>query len=268
MIERKGVIYAHAPQRKKEKEDDRKKFKGFDGDSGVGQAPEFPSKSLSPRQKPTRSLTAGILSTLGSLLIFISIIGVLFTYGPIIRAEVGYRLSNWLDSQRVNRQGNFRQIIDKTLTGEVEGVPDPNFSLVIPKIHAKSKIIANVDPGDERAYMAALKEGVAHAQGTFFPGGLGNIYLFAHSTDSPFNIIRYNAVFYLLRELEPGDEVLVYFSGTKHRYQVTDKKIVEPADISYLTPFNPENKEQLILQTCWPPGTTLKRLIVFAEKTK
>ena len=90
--------------------------------------------------------------------------------------------------------------------------------------------------------------------------------MFAHSTDSPINIIRYNAIFYLLRELDRGDEIEVYFAGVKHRYIVTDKKIVEPTDVQYLTPTNNESKEQLILQTCWPPGTTLKRLLIFAEK--
>ena len=114
--------------------------------------------------------------------------------------------------------------------------------------------------------MGALKLGVAHAKGTGFPGGVGqNIYFFAHSTDSPINIIRYNAVFFLLRELESGDEIEVYFQGVKHRYAVFDKKIVEPTDTTYLMPLNEGGIEQLILQTCWPPGTTLKRLLILAQ---
>lgn len=248
--------------------------KDLDGDSGVGQAPEFPSKSLPkvpqllsqtlPRT-PRFFATSRFFSRLGTVLILFSILGFLLTYGPIIKVELGYRLSRAQD-ESIPPKGGFSELLGQSLIGEPEGVPDPNFSLIIPKIHAKSRVIPNVDPADESEYYAALQSGVAHARGTYFPGGEGNIYLFAHSTDSPLNILRYNAVFYLLREVEVGDEAQVYFGGVKHRYTVTDKKIVEPTDISYLTPTNSEGRERLILQTCWPPGTTLKRLLVFAEK--
>ena len=245
------------------------KSKGLGGDSGVGQAPEFPLKSLhknSPRKSSTRP--AGrekLLSKVGTGLIIFSILGFLFTYGPIIRVELGYRLERLSDEEKAPH-GSFADLLGKTLMDESEGVPDPNFSLIIPKIHAKAKVVPNVDPTDYGQYMEALKVGVAHARGTEFPGGNGTIYLFAHSTDNPLNIIRYNAVFYLLRELEAGDEVQVYFAGVKHRYTVTDKQIVDPTDVSFLSPQNPDGKELLILQTCWPPGTTLKRILVFAEK--
>jgi len=43
----------------------------------------------------------------------------------------------------------------------------------------------------------------------------GTIFLFAHSTDAPWNIIRYNAVFYLLRELDAGDGIIVFFLGKR-----------------------------------------------------
>lgn len=280
MIRRRGVVF------EKDKPE-KKALRDLTGDSDVGQASEFPSRSLGPpslelppsqmlrrtsrrasakRQAPRFIATSKLLSRLGMLLIIFSIGGFLFTYGPIIQVEVGYRLSRLFEKDTVER-GYFSDLLDKTLLGEIEGVPDPNFSLIIPKIHAKGKIIANVDPADEKAYMEALKAGIAHAKGTDLPGGQGTIYLFAHSTDSPINIVRYNAVFYLLRELEPGDDIEIYFGGVKHRYKVFDKKIVEPTDVSYLSAANPEGKELVILQTCWPPGTTLKRLLVFAEKT-
>lgn len=237
------------------------KSRGLKGDSGVGQAPELPLKS-----RPNRFLT-----TFGNVLIFLSILGFLFTYGPIIKVEMGYRLSRAFPIEEEGVEGGypkggFAALLENQLLGEPEGVPDPNFSLIIPKIHAKGKVVPNINPADEGEYMEALKIGVAHAAGTQFPGNTGNIYMFAHSTDSPINIIRYNAVFYLLRELETGDNIEVYFGGVKHRYFVMDKKIVEPTDVGYLTPTNSEGKEQLILQTCWPPGTTLKRLLIFAEK--
>lgn len=281
MIRVKGIIYEHHKSPVENKSHPQSTIasrRGLKGDSGVGQAPELP---LRPRQRKklqsnlsaTNSLKAHsrLLTTFGNVLVLFSILGFLFTYGPIIKVEIGYRLSRMypasdLSDELTRPSSGFAELLGKELLGEPEGVPDPNFSLIIPKIHAKGKVVSNVDPSDERGYMEALKVGVAHAAGTQLPGDSGNIYMFAHSTDSPINIIRYNAVFYLLRELEMGDEIEVYYAGVKHRYIVIDKKIVEPTDVHYLTPTNGEDKEILILQTCWPPGTTLKRLLIFAEK--
>ena len=284
MISSEDIIYT-GPHK-------NKKLEGLGGDSGVGQASEFPTKPLLVKKdkvESSSSFSAGPVAhqphihpqrrprlwgaparatrgkLLGTFLMLFALGGFLITYGPIVRVELGFRLNQFLGLDRQAR-GSFGNIVGNTLLGDIEGVPDPAFSLVIPKIHAKSKVVSDVDPIDYRAYMEALKIGVAHTKGTKLPGETGNIYLFAHSTDDPTNVIRYNAVFYLLRELDSGDDVLMYYNGVKHRYRVTDTKIVEATDVSYLTPVNSENKEQLILQTCYPPGTTWKRLLVFAEK--
>lgn len=266
MIRQTGILYDSSRTRSLRRTIKiKKKGKTLDGNSGVGQALEFPSKVLK-NKRPLTSDSNFSHSRLGTALIIFSILGFLISYGPIIQVELGYRLSRVIKEEGEQPKGGFGDLLNKKILGEVEGVPDPNFSLIIPKIHAKSKIVADVDASDEIQYMEALKAGVAHAKGTKFPGSNGTVYLFAHSTDSPINILRYNAVFYLLRELEPNDEIQVYFSGVKHRYLVFDKKIVEPTDVSYLSPFSGDGKELLILQTCWPPGTTFKRLLVFARK--
>ena len=144
---------------------------------------------------------------------------------------------------------------------------DPEFSILIPKLGASAKVIPNVDPSDENNFLPALLEGVAHAQGSVFPGLSGNIYLFAHSADNFWDAGSYNAIFYLLKDLEEGDEVVIFYQGKRHNYFVTDKRIVDPEDVSYITEAIGGN-EQLILQTCWPPGTTFKRLLVFARPRK
>ena len=147
---------------------------------------------------------------------------------------------------------------------EIISPADADFSIVIPKINANSKIIDNVDAADQNAYLAALKTGVAHAFGTAFPGQGGHIYLFAHSTDYFWNVGTYNAVFYLLYKLEVNDEVNLFYQGRRFVYRIIDKKIVEPDEVDYLT--RQTDNEFLTLQTCWPPGTTLKRLLMFAER--
>lgn len=137
------------------------------------------------------------------------------------------------------------------------------FSLYIPKISAATNIVANVDTSNEEEYFKALKEGVAHAKGTFFPGQGKTVYLFAHSTDSPLNFVAYNAVFYQLSLLDRGDTITVYFANKKYDYKVVDKKTVEANEVSWLV--RDFGNEKLILQTCTPPGTTWRRLLVFAD---
>ena len=87
--------------------------------------------------------------------------------------------------------------------------------------------------------------------------------MFAHSTDNFWNIGRYNAIFYLLKELEKGDEIDIFYNGRRYIYQVSEKQIVDPAQVEFIN--QPTVTEQLTLQTCWPPGTTFKRLIVIAK---
>lgn len=137
-----------------------------------------------------------------------------------------------------------------------------DFGIVVPKIDANSKIIANVDPFKDKEFLPALKTGVAHAKWTAFPGQGGNVYLFAHSTDSFYNVGRYNAVFYLLGKLENGDEIDIYFLNKLYKYFVFEKKMVSVDEVKYL---KSTGEETLTLQTCYPPGTTIKRLIVRAK---
>jgi sortase A len=141
---------------------------------------------------------------------------------------------------------------------------DTSFSILIPKLGASARVIPNVDPTNEQEFRKVLENGIAHAKGTVFPGLPGNTYLFAHSTDSWWNVGRYNAVFYLLKDLEPGDDVIVFFEDRRYNYTVDAKYIADPTEVSLLVNSRGA-EERLILQTCWPPGTTWKRLFIVAE---
>ncbi|KKQ37676.1 MAG: Sortase [Candidatus Roizmanbacteria bacterium GW2011_GWA2_37_7] len=160
-------------------------------------------------------------------------------------------------------KGSLREVLERENVGLL--IPaDPNFSIVIPKIAANAPVIANVDAGDREDYLEALKKGVAQAQGSAFPGEGGHIYMFAHSTDYVWNVGSYNAVFYLLYKLETGDEVDIFYKGQRFVYKVTGKEIVNQDEVEYI--IRKTDKEFLTLQTCWPPGTTLKRQMIFAER--
>lgn len=212
------------------------------------------------------------------------------TFGPALYIEVIFRLNQVRNVHYVVDAGiapitpvpNEQNIPTPTplasgihtffgqLTGgdkiEILSPVSAQFGIVIPKIGANSPVFPNVDAGNPDAYLPILTKGVAHAAGTVFPGVNGNIFLFAHSTDNFWNVGRYNAIFYLLKELDNGDEIDVYYGAVRHVYRVVNKLIVNPTDTHYLTDTLPY--EQLTLQTCWPPGTTLKRMLIIARPEK
>lgn len=200
-----------------------------------------------------------------------AIFGIIATFGPAIYYEIGFKIGEW--------RGISFQVADnssKTITtvgfGDILAGPkeqilspiDTEFSIFIGKIGANARIFPNADAANPNDFLPILKKGVAHAKGTVFPGMRGNIYLFAHSTDNFWDIGRYNAIFYLIKNLVPQDEIVIFFQDKRYNYIVSGSKIVESTDVSYITQAQ-TGKEQLILQTCWPPGTTWKRLLVFAK---
>lgn len=227
-----------------------------------------------------------ILRSIGNFLLLFSIFGIAATFGPSIWYEAQFRIAKIrgvsftiaeekknkektgfgqiLEQQRIAQSGGFRAI----LTGSKEQIlipKDTEFSVLIPKLGANQKVFANVDANNENEFLPILYQGVAHAKGTVFPGMKGNIYLFAHSSDNFWDVGRYNAVFYLLKDLAAGDDIVIFFENKRHDYKVSETKVLDASDVSLLVESQNQKEEKLILQTCWPPGTTWKRLLVFAR---
>jgi sortase A len=210
-----------------------------------------------------------ILRSVGNFLILFSLFGVLMTFGPAVYSEIIFRYDQWQGIQYVVTDPTVTSITQKQslLVDSKQRVlvpKDLEFSVLIPKIGANAEVIPNVDPTNEDEYRAALQKGIAHAKGTVFPGMQGTTYLFAHSTDNFWNVGRYNAIFYLLKDLVPDDQITVFFANKRYDYKVDYTQIIDPKDVDLLVNAQ-TTKEQLVLQTCWPPGTTFKRLIVVAR---
>lgn len=200
------------------------------------------------------------LEIVSSSLITFAIVSLIFYFWPIIKQEVKYQ-----GVSEQEKRLTFGDLIVRMDAFEaLNSGLDPYFSISIPKIDANANIIPNIDPSNPDEYLLALKSGVAHARGTNFPDQGKNIYLFSHSTNSPLNFSRYNAVFYLLRKLDKKDKIYIYFLNRKYVYEVIDKKVVQGEDVSWL--IDDGQGEKLILQTCDPPGTTLNRLIIIAKQ--
>jgi len=137
-----------------------------------------------------------------------------------------------------------------------------NFSLKIERLGISAPIIPNVDGADKKEYFKALQKGVAHFQGTKFPGQGGNIFIFGHSSYYASDPGKYKEVFRDLNDLKIGEKIEILFNDKKYLYFVKSKKIIEPTATEYL---KDTKNERLTLMTCWPPGTYIKRLVIIAK---
>ena len=186
-----------------------------------------------------------ILIGIGITLIVVSLALFIFIFFPVAKVEINYNLNK-----------------PKATINEIKPA-DKTFGIVVPKIGANAKIIPNVDPYNPNTYQVALTKGVAKAKGTVNPDEIGNMFLFSHSSANILEAGRYNSVFYLLSKLKKDDQIYVYYKNVRYKYKVSEIKIVDAKDVSYLNPKS--DAKTLTLMTCWPAGTTYKRLLVIAK---
>ncbi len=209
--------------------------------------------SLKENQPKVNDGLSSLFVKIGVVLICISLVIFFLTFYRVFWVELQYLIA------RPNKN------IQVSLTAK-KGVLTPvdnDFGIVIPKIAANAKVIPNVNPFNEREYQWQLTKGVAHAKGTAFPGQYGNVFIFAHSAGNFYDANRYNAIFYLLTKMEKGDKVDLFYKKHTYEYKVIEKKMVDATSVNYLV--GNTRKRTVTLMTCWPAGTTYKRLLVIAE---
>ena len=120
--------------------------------------------------------------------------------------------------------------------------------LVIPKIGLDELVVEGVEVED-------LKEGPGHYPFTKMPGESGNAAIAGHRT-------TYGAPFNKLDDLVAGDPITVTTRAGTFRYNVTEKKIVTPDEVSVL---DDTADNRLTLTTCHPMYSAAERLIVVAH---
>lgn len=152
---------------------------------------------------------------------------------------------------------------------DVEIMPYEN-RIVIPKI-GKNIPLVDVDSRRwdldfvnlENLFMKELEKWVLRYPWTAKPGENGNVFIFWHSSNYAWEKWDYNDVFALLDNLEFWDEIYVYYNQKKYTYVISEKKVVKPGNVKALD--RDQSKKELSLMTCWPIGTSINRLIAFAE---
>jgi LPXTG-site transpeptidase (sortase) family protein len=135
------------------------------------------------------------------------------------------------------------------------------FNLKIEKLEIDVTIIPNVDGKEKSIYNDALNNGVAHYKNTALPNSGSNIVIFGHSS-TVLGIGKYAKVFATLNKLDNGDEIKIIFNKNEYKYLVSEKKVIAPDDFSVVMPTK---REELTLLTCWPIGTSEKRLAIIAK---
>lgn len=137
--------------------------------------------------------------------------------------------------------------------------------VIIPKINVQIPLDFSVHTNDENAIENALEGGVVHYPSTVLPGQPGNSAFFGHSSNNIFNPGKYKFAFVLLHTLTTGDIFYITYNGTAYAYQVFDREIVPPSQVSVLND-NKGKPATVTLITCDPPGTSNNRLVVWGEQ--
>jgi LPXTG-site transpeptidase (sortase) family protein len=131
----------------------------------------------------------------------------------------------------------------------------------IPKIHLIAPV--NYDHGlQDDQVEESLNQGILSLTSFVPPEKNGQMLLFGHSSDYPWNNNPYATVFTLLPQVQQGDLITITNGGREYQYHV-QKTLVTEAGLEEITSV-PIASNQLILSTCYPIGFFSKRFNVIA----
>jgi len=111
---------------------------------------------------------------------------------------------------------------------------------------------------DEKNAEKALKSGAWLIPGTPSPPAGGNTVLSGHR----FLFKSGARTLYHLDKVKPGDAIIIEWEGKRYTYEVVEKKVVAPTEVSIL---NNTEEPMLTIFTCDPPYSTKNRLYVRAR---
>ena len=153
---------------------------------------------------------------------------------------------------------------DPLATAAIFGKEPPesgDLSLTVPEMRRVDEIPVYTGPANDEG---ALHDGTLHVDSTGFPWQEGsNVYIAGHRMGFPGTSSF--LVFNDLNRLASGDEVvLTDAEGTRYTYQVFDKFVVGPNEVSVTQPL--PGRSIVSLQTCTLPDYS-ERLVVQAELT-
>lgn len=157
------------------------------------------------------------------------------------------RASSSILGVSIQNSDNFPAIVSSRDRTEKPGYNF--FELTVPRLKIENVRVL-VDSND-------LSSGPVHLPGSALPGERGNVFISGHSGIK-------GAIFAKLSDLKKDDPLTIEVEGMEFRYQVMGMKVVDPDDLSVVSPPDQQNR-YLSLMTCVPPGLNIKRLVVLAK---
>lgn len=140
--------------------------------------------------------------------------------------------------------------------------PEPK--LIIPKLNVDVPLNFGVDLSD---VMDAMNRGVVHYRisgASAYPGEVGNFVVMGHSAGDIYSSNQYKFIFSGLERLEVGDIMYVHYNSIRYTYRMVGSEIIWPTEVGKLVIDT--DKPMMTLVTCWPLGTSQKRLLISAEQ--
>jgi sortase (surface protein transpeptidase) len=115
-----------------------------------------------------------------------------------------------------------------------------------------------------------LRNGLVHYPGTPLPGETGTAYISGHSSGYPWDKSKYKDVFAILGDVPDGTSFSITLTtndGKKMKYNYVVERRGEYAAADQAQFVNTADS-MVALSTCWPVGTTARRLVLFAKLTQ
>jgi LPXTG-site transpeptidase (sortase) family protein len=134
-------------------------------------------------------------------------------------------------------------------------------TLLISSIDVRAPIIWDI-PLDEA--LNGLQRGVVHARESYLPGEAGRTFIVGHSSGYWWLKNPWTKIFSLLDHVNDGDLVFLKLDGQTYAYRVTHREVVSPKNVDVIRDEQLDHN-QLALMTCTPVGTSLNRLVLYAE---
>jgi len=183
-----------------------------------------------------------------------------------VKQEVAYTLSPPILVNAAPADTSTPEPTPTPIPGQPTPVPTPvavpnsdESRVIIAKIGVNTPLIMDV-PGEITEQF--LNKGVAHLQGSAYPGQTGNVFVTGHSSDYPWHFNKYASVFALLPKLSGGDDITLQYHNQYFHYKVSSTEIVTPDRLDII---NNTATPVVTLMTCYPIGTTQKRFVVHAR---
>lgn len=156
---------------------------------------------------------------------------------------------------------DIRQRENRVAEQDLQTAVPATFYLSIPKLDIEKAVVKkNTTEEDPRKFLG-------HLLGTALPGDRGGaIFIYGHSTFPwLFDAANYRTIFSNLPKMEPGDQIYIEYPGKKWVYKVDGFKTLSPEEVNpYDSGGSDRGAARLVLMTCVPPGTRLRRMLVYA----